>query len=241
MKVDECSMTEEDWLASAEPLGIYRADPRIRPDQMLQYLRVHRKVDQTKHGRRKLRLFACACCRRFWPLLSEKSREALEIAERYTDGEASKKDLGYGWRISVRQYGNGLRTADGIAGHVVEASAMTAAALVPMVSNSVVASTPKRSHELWSEQFQQAAIIYDLFGNPFRRTAAEVASQFAIVESIKKLAEHIYQSGHHPDLSELAKALEQVGCTSSEVLEHSRRPEHFRGCWLLDALRGTPC
>jgi len=95
VNVDDYSMTEDDWLASTEPQEIYRPDPSIRPDRMLQYLREYRKADKTKHGRRKLRLFACACCRRFWPLLSDESREALEIAERYADGKASKKDLGY--------------------------------------------------------------------------------------------------------------------------------------------------
>lgn len=240
MNDSDYSMTEGDWLASADPEDIYRPNPSIQPERMLQFLRVHRRADKTKHGRRKLRLFACGCCRRFWPSLSEESREALDIAERFADGEASKKDLGYAWRISVRQYGRGPRTADGIAGHVVEASAMTAAALVPMVCYSVVASTPKQPHELWSEKFQQAAVVYDLFSNPFRTTAADASSRFSVVDSIRELAEHIYQSRRFDDLSDLAMELEQAGCTDTDLLEHCRQPEHFRGCWLLDALRGIP-
>ncbi len=233
-------MTEDDWLASADPEEVYRPNPSIQPARMLEFLRVHRRADKTKHGRRKLRLFACACCRRFWSSLSAESREALDIAERYADGEASKKDFGYAWRISVRQYGHGPRTADGIAGHVVEARAMTAAGIVPAVCYSVVASTPKHPSELWSELFQQAAIIYDLFGNPFRTTAADAASQFAVVNSVRELAEHIYQSRRIDDLSELAIVLEQAGCTDTDVLEHCRQPQHFRGCWLVDALRAIP-
>lgn len=233
-------MTEDDWLASADPDGIYLPNPNIQPDRMLQFLRVHRRVDKTKHGRRKLRLFACACCRRFWSSLSDESREALDIAERYTDGKATKKDFGYAWRISVRQYGRGPRTADGIAGHVVEAGAMTAAALVPMVCYSVVASVPRQPHELWSEKFQQAAIIYDLFGNPFRTTAAVEVSRLAVVESIRELAEQIYHNRNFDDLSNLARELEQAGCTDPDLLEHCRQKEHFRGCWLVDALRGIP-
>jgi hypothetical protein len=237
---DDYFMTEDDWLASAGPEAIYRPNPSIQPNRMLQFLRVYRRADKTKNGRRKLRLFACACCRRFWPSLSEQSREALDIAERYADGEATKKDLGYAWRNSVRQYGRGLRTADGCAGHVVEAGAMTAAALVPMVCYSVVASTPKQHHELWNELYQQAAIIYDLFGSPFRTTAADAASQIAVVDSVRELAEHIYHSRRFDDLSDLAMKLEQAGCTDTDLLEHCRQPEHFRGCWLVDALRGIP-
>lgn len=233
-------MTEEDWLASGDPEDIYRPDPRIQPDRMLQFLRVHQWAGKTKHGRRKLRLFACACCRRFWPSLSDESREALEIAERYADGEATRKDLGHAWQNTVREFGHGPRTADGIAGHVVESGAMVAAALVPTVCYSVVASTSKQLHELWNEKFQQAAIIYDLSGNPFRKTA-DAASQFALVDSVRGLAEHIYRSRGFDDLSELGKELEQAGCTNADVLEHCRQSEHFRGCWLVDVLRGVSC
>jgi hypothetical protein len=42
---------------------------------------------------RKLRLFACACCRRVWDLLGEPRRRVVEVAERVIEGEATTKDL----------------------------------------------------------------------------------------------------------------------------------------------------
>ena len=62
-------MTEAEWLACGDP------------KQMLEFLR-------GKASERKLRLFACACacCRRLWRFLDERSREALEDIEKSADG-----------------------------------------------------------------------------------------------------------------------------------------------------------
>jgi hypothetical protein len=50
------------------------------PDEMLKSVR-------DRASKRKLRLFACACCRRIWHfLVHEGSQEAVEAAERFADG-----------------------------------------------------------------------------------------------------------------------------------------------------------
>jgi hypothetical protein len=68
-------MTEAEWLESAEP------------DKMLVRIRV-------RPSHRKCRLFAVACCRRLWPLfVDERSRTAVEVAERHAEGKASDDEL----------------------------------------------------------------------------------------------------------------------------------------------------
>src|SRR5690348_12221328 len=72
-------MTEAEWLACQDP------------GPMLAFLR-------GQASERKLRLVACACCRRVAHLLCDKySRKALAVAERYADAEVSKEKLGFAW------------------------------------------------------------------------------------------------------------------------------------------------
>jgi hypothetical protein len=68
-------MTEGDWLACQDPYTL------------LTWLK-------ERASERKLRLTACAACRRFWPWFDEDeaSRSAIEAAEMYADGGVSSDD-----------------------------------------------------------------------------------------------------------------------------------------------------
>jgi hypothetical protein len=58
-----------------------------KPHPMLIYLR-------GRVSNRKLRLYACACCRRVWGFLQDgRSRRAVDVAEQYADGLTSYREL----------------------------------------------------------------------------------------------------------------------------------------------------
>jgi hypothetical protein len=49
----------------------------------------------------------------------------------------------------------------------------------------------------------------------------------------------VYDERDFAALPVLADAVEEAGCTNSEMLSHCRGPgPHFRGCWVIDLLLG---
>jgi hypothetical protein len=88
-------MTEAEWLEYA----------RTRP--MLRWLDENGSV-------RKLRLFACACCRAVWYLLLDaRSRKSVEVAEAFADGFATESELAEA-HLGARIAAWSLRGSDGI-------------------------------------------------------------------------------------------------------------------------------
>src|SRR5262245_48229866 len=76
-------MTEAEWLTCTDL------------EKCLKFLR-------DKVSERKLRLFACGCCRRAWSALAvERGRTAVEIAENYADGSATLDELQRAWEQAI--------------------------------------------------------------------------------------------------------------------------------------------
>jgi hypothetical protein len=214
-------VTEAEWLACADP------------SPMLAHLRGHASD-------RKLRLFAVACCRRIWPLLTdERSRGAVEVAEAYAEGEATDRELAAASTSACDAgedaYAGARATEDYPAAAAFQvAGAVEHLAVVPGITTA--AAGPDRREELAA----QAALLRCLFGNPFRPAPAADPAWLAWNDrTVPKLAEAIYEDRRFEDLPVLADALLDAGCTDAELLGHLRGPgPHARGCWALDLLLG---
>jgi hypothetical protein len=202
---------------------------------------------------RKVRLFACACCRRVWRLLpNPMHREAVAVNERYADGEADEHEL-HVWaqkaaetrlpervdlqlgasavgRLFFKWWGwNCRRYAEEIAAEIREALAEEAERLtfcqgLPRGEARAVAAEATRQ-----EASAQAALLRDIFGEPTSPTAD--VEPFSA--DVRRLAEAVY-GGATDALGPLHDALLDSGLT--EWAAHFRENEHPRGCWALDRL-----
>src|SRR5262249_18195998 len=75
-------VTEAEWLVCNDPNLMLASFP-------------------SKTSRRKMRLFACACCRRIWHLLiDDRSRIAVEKSELYTDQLINTNELGLAYNAA---------------------------------------------------------------------------------------------------------------------------------------------
>jgi hypothetical protein len=219
---------------------------------MLEFLQ-----DTNRASDRKLRLFATACCRRIWHLFQhERSRTAVEKAEQFADDA-----IGYG---HMTRAADALWTAIEAAPdpHLADADSAAGAAAyyndahpghTAATSASVNAAQASASDDNWEtekaiEHSAQGVLLRDIFGAlPFRPLPLLPPGLRDWHEGlIVRMANAIYDERSLPSgeldvarLAVLADALEEAGCTDTELLDHLRGPgPHVRGCFVLDLLLG---
>jgi hypothetical protein len=185
-----------------------------------------------KRQDRKSRLFLCACARLNWALLEAASRRVVETAERYADGEADADE-----RLRVTVSASHFTSHD---------SAVYRAARLAWAAGR--GNAARGLH--W--QFEQGPdprlcdLLREVVGNPFRPVHLELRWLLWNDRCVPRMAEAIYRDRQlprgalgGPQFAVLGDALEEAGCTNTDVLNHCRLPaEHVRGCWVLDLILG---
>lgn len=226
-------MTETEWLSCADP----------KP--MLRFL-------SAQAGDRKLRLFACACCRRIWPALTdERCRRAVEVRELYEDGMASEFDLAAAQdaaRAARHELRYPLRYVENAESLPESAPAWAAGAASNAVNGNyhpiaylaaraaACLSTAPWKDAVAAETGALCPILRDIVGNPFRPL---VADPVWLTSTVVALAGAMYHARAFDRLPILADALEDAGCDNVDVLAHCRGAgPHVQGCWVVDLLLG---
>jgi hypothetical protein len=214
----ETTVTEAEWLACTDP------------EKMLEYLR-------GKASERKLRLWAVACCRRNWHLLGDKrSRESVEISERYAEGQVREVELSRAWAAASAAVDQSkfAEAAWRVAEDEPEKAAWSLGRAFP---------TSRANKD---ERQCQASLLRDVINNPFRPVTISPAILTWNDAAVVRLAQAAYDERHLPPgpldnerLAVLADALEEAGCTDADILGHLRGPgPHMRGCWPVDLCLG---
>jgi hypothetical protein len=229
-------MTDQEWLACTDPTP------------MLQFLR-------GKTSDRKMRLFACACVRRIWHLLTDdRNKEALDVTEAYAEGLVPKRHFKRARRrtFQVRAEQPNLIGPDYWWGRAYAMGATDALTIGPYESAldaaqhaamALAYGDNERSRQ--DEPFQtffkaersvQASLVHDIFGNPFRPVTVDPV---CLTPQVIALAQEVYDDRAFNRLPDLADALENAGCDNAEILAHCRGSgAHVRGCWAVDLVLG---
>lgn len=231
-------MTEQEWLECAEP------------EKMLAYI-------GAKASDRKLRLFAVACCRRIWHLITaEQARRAVALSEQYADQEVSLYELSLAASNAMLHVDKCYRAdrPDGGAyaaystaspyerddlgnfGDTACCGAFNTDAGVYASRNAVQADS---GNVYGADRSAQADLLREIIGNPFQQMLFDRAWLTWHDSTIPKIAQGIYEERSFANLPILADALEEAGCTNADILNHCRTEgSHVRGCWVVDLLLG---
>jgi hypothetical protein len=248
---DGANMTPEEWNRCEDP------------QQMLEFLRDSHSwwslvQPDSRRTSRQLRLFACACCRRMGPLLrDERSRRAIETAERFADELASVGEMAaaaypvpvaVGW-VTERDAGRAALMAADAAAFALAAQPTSS----PWPTNRDEERArqaaqrlrpgnrrPPQSTKWDDERAAQAAILRCIFAPVLFHPVTIPGPVLAWGGgAARRLAETIYGERRFEDLPILADLLEAAGCADAELLGHLRGPgPHAKGCYALDAVLG---
>jgi hypothetical protein len=227
-------MTEAEWQRCDDPLA------------MLQTLR------EIGLSERKSRLFAVACCRLIWDLFDdERSRRAIEVAERFADRLADVGELQVASQAAMAPWflaGQAMTEQGEAPENDPRAAPLAAAYYTAWVED--VAPGQSATNVMWcvceyrpAVKPHVAELVRCVFGDPFRPLSPVGPALLNYKgQLIPQLANAAYENRELPEgtldngrLAVLADALDEGGVTDEEILSHLRGPgPHVRGCFALD-------
>jgi hypothetical protein len=209
-------VTETEWLESTDPAP------------MLEFLR-------GKVSDRKLRLFACACCRYFFfdPHGGDIQAEdfILEPTGWFVDGVFGERE-----REIAETEAQNLDDYGFYAVHKREALTAVAAHAFSVLRVWSALEEFSNSQGCYGNELHEKGreFINCIFDNPFHPVTADPAW---LTSDVLSLAPGIYEERAFDRMPILADALMDAGCDNDDILDHCRGSgPHVRGCWVVDLL-----
>jgi hypothetical protein len=239
-------MTEEEWKVC--PFG----------NSLIRQVRAFNNA-------RKLRLLGVACCRILWPQLTDqRSKAAVEVAERFADQQAGSEEM-WAAKSQAEWAWAGIRDESSIWGWrfwaakvvlVVADDGRDWEGWTPWILADTVLQYIVKKH-LWSDD-REAMSVEEIQASmaQFARIVREIIPTPTgilppipndwLTPTITNLAQTIYVERQLPSglfdnqrLTVLADALEEAGCDNADILGHLRGGgDHVRGCWAVDLVLG---
>ena len=190
---------------------------------------------------RKLRLFAVACVREVSDLLfDERSKNAVDVAERFADGLASEEELD---NANSAAWTTANSVAMDAAWSVAWAAYYTTSVAYNAASNAAYYSARflrdrTESASACYAEYDAAKEKQQLFLNDITDKPNIIISPESLAwnnQTLSKLATQIYNNKQFEDMSILADALQDANATT-QFIQHCYKPVHIKGCWLIDIL-----
>lgn len=213
-------MTEAEWIECSDPTAML----------LLLFGPFERLTDNVYLCRKNL-LLACACFSRLGELIPSKACTWHQHAGQAAEGCYEKDKL----------HGEGEEADWELICAIDHATEDAKGRLRALLDLWTWTDYPEweedGSKAFWkTERNEQAALIRDIFGNPFRPVT--LAPSW-LTPKVVALAQDIYDDRAFDRLPILADALEDAACTKADILAHCRGAgPHVRGCWVVDLLLG---
>jgi hypothetical protein len=228
-------MTEQEWHSAEDPVV------------MLTFLSEQHRVNRTNLGKRRLRLFACACLRRQGHLIKEPLiQEVIALSERRADWQVLPLDLlPMQSRVTKwLQQHQGLSIEHCFAAGAFYLCRPGMSGMWPQFvahqmayARGLVTTNPlelgwdqeRFQHVHRAEMRAQAEVLRDIFGNPWHPLPRRKFSG-----DLRSLAQACYE-GDASLYGILADALSDAG--EEAAAAHCRQGGHARGCHVVDWVR----
>jgi hypothetical protein len=197
-------------------------------------------ASRSRASLRKIRLFACASTRELWESLDSMSRQAVEVGERYADGDdgtTERMQVESAARMSYHSATGRCRVNAAHAALLCSQKRFDDFRPAILVEHSQLADNYKDTPQTIAMRAKLIALFRDIFANPFHPVAFDPRWQS---ETTVALASAIYAERAFDRMPILADALEDAGCDNADILAHCRQPDgvHARGCWVVDLVLG---